>query len=286
MLAGHVPFPDGGWRQKMIAHHEGVPTDLTRLRKDVPRSLAAVVCKMMAKRPADRYATPAEVAGALRPFCRRDVGSLDDTAISQKSGSSMPRLAALAAILALGVASFLAVRFFPWRVNDISSDGQHVSGETKPSSTTVMPTTKSALPTSDARESPKTADSGQAPDRPTGDAEELRTAAPPKSETESSKIGPTKEANVRFSEIEIEAPFDKYLLAKPVFMEQGGAAAVIRLKNGNQMLLCVGSAVLADDSSEELAAARVKCRMRRRRARCNAKACGSTIKRFTKTAES
>jgi hypothetical protein len=39
-----------------------------RARPDVPAELAAVLERMLAKNPADRYATPAEVVAALRPF--------------------------------------------------------------------------------------------------------------------------------------------------------------------------------------------------------------------------
>ncbi len=38
------------------------------MRADVPWELAAVVGKMMAKDPARRHQTPAEVAQALKPF--------------------------------------------------------------------------------------------------------------------------------------------------------------------------------------------------------------------------
>jgi serine/threonine protein kinase len=43
---------------------------LVELRPDVPPRLAAVVTRLTAKDPADRYQTPAEAAAALEPFCR------------------------------------------------------------------------------------------------------------------------------------------------------------------------------------------------------------------------
>ena len=44
------------------------PVPIRELRPDVPANLAAVLDRMLAKQPADRFATPAEVARALAPF--------------------------------------------------------------------------------------------------------------------------------------------------------------------------------------------------------------------------
>jgi uncharacterized protein (TIGR03067 family) len=68
LLAGHAPFPEGTAVAKVRAHGERTPQPLTRLRKDVPPALARVVDRLMAKDPANRYRTPAEVADALAPF--------------------------------------------------------------------------------------------------------------------------------------------------------------------------------------------------------------------------
>src|SRR5262249_48276731 len=68
LLAGRVPFPDGTAVDKMVRHCVDAPAPLRSLRPDVPAELAAVMDKMMAKDPAARYQTPAEVAAALHPF--------------------------------------------------------------------------------------------------------------------------------------------------------------------------------------------------------------------------
>ncbi len=65
LLAGHPPFPDGKVAQKIVWHQVRQPTPLRQLRPDVPEGLAAVVNRMMAKEPADRYQTHAAVAAAL-----------------------------------------------------------------------------------------------------------------------------------------------------------------------------------------------------------------------------
>ena len=64
------PFPPTPSAKK-IAHHRDTPLpSLKRVRPDVAPGLAAVVARMTAKAPAGRFATPAEVAQALAPFCR------------------------------------------------------------------------------------------------------------------------------------------------------------------------------------------------------------------------
>jgi eukaryotic-like serine/threonine-protein kinase len=68
LLAGRVPFPGKSAAQKIVAHQSESPEPLTRLRPDIPPALAAVVEKMMAKRPGDRYQSAAEVAEALAPW--------------------------------------------------------------------------------------------------------------------------------------------------------------------------------------------------------------------------
>jgi uncharacterized protein (TIGR03067 family) len=68
LLAGHAPFPAGTAVDKVMAHLERSPKPLSAVRPDVPPALARVVERMLAKDPAQRYQTPAEVADALAPF--------------------------------------------------------------------------------------------------------------------------------------------------------------------------------------------------------------------------
>jgi hypothetical protein len=68
LLAGQVPFPESSILKKLLAHREKAPQPLTELRRDLPTKLVRVVERMMAKDPARRYQTPAEVVRALAPF--------------------------------------------------------------------------------------------------------------------------------------------------------------------------------------------------------------------------
>jgi serine/threonine protein kinase len=68
LLVGKSPFQDGTTPQKMIWHQVRQPKSLRLLRPDVPEELVQIIEAMMAKEPARRYQTPAEVAAALEPF--------------------------------------------------------------------------------------------------------------------------------------------------------------------------------------------------------------------------
>lgn len=68
LLAGQVPFPGGQTIEKLVRHGTEEPPALDQLRPDVPAEVAAIVRKLMAKSPADRFATPADLANALAPF--------------------------------------------------------------------------------------------------------------------------------------------------------------------------------------------------------------------------
>ena len=70
VLTGEVVFPGGDALEKAKRHAAEEPRPLNAVRPGVPPKLAAVVARMMAKAPADRFQTPAEVAAALEPFCR------------------------------------------------------------------------------------------------------------------------------------------------------------------------------------------------------------------------
>ena len=68
LLAGRVPFPGGTASSKILKHASVAPEPLGRDRADVSAELEQVIGKMMAKKPQDRYQTPAEAAAALAPF--------------------------------------------------------------------------------------------------------------------------------------------------------------------------------------------------------------------------
>jgi len=65
MLAGQPPFPDGGLGERLFKHLQVDPPDVRGFNPDVPDALWSVLRRMLAKRPDDRYQTPAELLAAL-----------------------------------------------------------------------------------------------------------------------------------------------------------------------------------------------------------------------------
>jgi serine/threonine-protein kinase len=69
LLAGRPPFPGPSLMQKLMQHQEVEAQPLCQARPDVPEELAAVVQRMMAKKPEYRYQIPLLVVAPLRRFC-------------------------------------------------------------------------------------------------------------------------------------------------------------------------------------------------------------------------
>jgi serine/threonine protein kinase len=67
LLTGRTPF-EGTTTRKLVQRQLSSAPLVTTLRSDVPAGIAEVVAGMMARNPADRYQTPAEVIEALAPW--------------------------------------------------------------------------------------------------------------------------------------------------------------------------------------------------------------------------
>lgn len=65
MLTGQVPFPDGSLTNKLQAHATKPPPDPRTLNPKIPEAVIAVLNRMMAKKPEDRYQTPTELIDDL-----------------------------------------------------------------------------------------------------------------------------------------------------------------------------------------------------------------------------
>jgi eukaryotic-like serine/threonine-protein kinase len=74
LLTGQTPFDGATVMHKVLQHQMAEPPPVESLNPDVPAGLCAIVRRLMAKKPENRFQTPAAVALALAPFCRADQG--------------------------------------------------------------------------------------------------------------------------------------------------------------------------------------------------------------------
>jgi predicted Ser/Thr protein kinase len=65
LLAGRPPFAEGTMVQKLLQHQQAEPPAIDEIRRDVPRSLADVIARLMEKDPAQRYQRPAALVADL-----------------------------------------------------------------------------------------------------------------------------------------------------------------------------------------------------------------------------
>jgi phosphate ABC transporter phosphate-binding protein len=86
LMTGKVPFPNKTVTEKMLAHRSTAPEPLSEILPHFPIGMLAVLERMMAKDPADRYQTPAEVVDALTPQLPRTIAA--------PPGNEMPERAA------------------------------------------------------------------------------------------------------------------------------------------------------------------------------------------------
>lgn len=89
LLAGRPLFPEGRTAQKLIWQRTKEPTQINRLRPEVPPGLAAVVHRMLQKEPRDRYSSAAEVFEALAPFDSAEVPLPDASLIPEPPARAM-----------------------------------------------------------------------------------------------------------------------------------------------------------------------------------------------------
>ena len=99
-LTGELPFTASGnsisevLSKIIVAHRTAQPRPIDDYGRPMPVGLAAVVDRMMAKRPEDRYQTAAQMAAALSPFARRQPLSTNvDDLIARRVARVRPLLA-------------------------------------------------------------------------------------------------------------------------------------------------------------------------------------------------
>ncbi|MGL4423667.1 MAG: serine/threonine-protein kinase, partial [Gemmataceae bacterium] len=68
LLTGRMIFEEATVTQKLLWHQMKAPPAVTQFRSDVPPDLIAILEKLLAKKPEDRFQTPTELVAALDPF--------------------------------------------------------------------------------------------------------------------------------------------------------------------------------------------------------------------------
>lgn len=68
LLTAQVPFAGGTSLEKLVRHASESAQLVHILRPDVPLEVSAIVARLMAKEPVQRFQTPLELAKALEPF--------------------------------------------------------------------------------------------------------------------------------------------------------------------------------------------------------------------------
>jgi phosphate ABC transporter phosphate-binding protein len=73
LLAGKPPFDGGTPAEKIMNHQTASPRSILEIRPETPKELAGVLDKMLRKRPADRFQTPADVESALAGWTEKPI---------------------------------------------------------------------------------------------------------------------------------------------------------------------------------------------------------------------
>jgi serine/threonine protein kinase len=99
LLTGRSPYQDGSVSQKLMFHQISAPTPIAQYRSEVPRRLAAIIEKMLAKDPKQRFQVPAELADALAPWdegfqepAEQEMPRLSPAARSSQSTNQLPQM--------------------------------------------------------------------------------------------------------------------------------------------------------------------------------------------------
>src|SRR5579883_2120835 len=94
LLTGLPPFPEGSVAQKLLWHQTRELKPVRDVRPEVPEGVSAIVARMMAKEPKDRYATPAELMAALAPWVQTPIPPPPERELPQFSPAAVGPTAA------------------------------------------------------------------------------------------------------------------------------------------------------------------------------------------------
>jgi serine/threonine protein kinase len=107
LLTGQSPVAGGTLAQKVAKHLNAPPPPIDKFRKDVPSAVQQILRRMLAKRPEDRYQTPADVVQALTSVIgvNSSADQLTKAGFNRRRRIAMVSVAALL-LLAIGLSWF------------------------------------------------------------------------------------------------------------------------------------------------------------------------------------
>jgi serine/threonine protein kinase len=77
VLTGHTPVPEGTAAKKLVHHRDIAPLDPRQLNPEIPDEVAAVLARMMAKDPKDRYQRPVHLVQHLMQVAQHVGAAVD-----------------------------------------------------------------------------------------------------------------------------------------------------------------------------------------------------------------
>ncbi|HEV7837724.1 MAG TPA: protein kinase, partial [Gemmatimonadaceae bacterium] len=116
LLAGRPPFPGTAPQQVLAAHVMEAPVPISRLRANIPPSLASLIMRCLEKKPADRFQTAEEVREQLELAAAPDGGTATSQAVAtpapaQAGGVRKKTIVFGGIAVAVLVASLIASRY-------------------------------------------------------------------------------------------------------------------------------------------------------------------------------
>lgn len=122
MLAGRPPFPEGTAVQKLLKHNSEEPPDLRLFQPELPRQVAALVGRMLAKRPSQRPQSPRQLSYEIQSLAEQ----LGLAGLAQQSVVVLPPAAGISLwrrVLPIAVPTAALVLVL-WGIDMISRQGE------------------------------------------------------------------------------------------------------------------------------------------------------------------
>jgi serine/threonine protein kinase len=188
LLTGRTVFGEGTVAQKLMWHMSRVPKPVTEFRPEVPADLAALLQKMLAKEPRDRFQTPGEVAAALEPFTQTPIEPPSEREMPQLSPAATgqsPTTQSAASVPSLETAETAVVKrddspgAVPKALQGMSSKAPLKTNPAPPPDASSAPTSPGSSPP--AAPSHASAPTSRTPPTPPGAAARAAPASKPRS---------------------------------------------------------------------------------------------------------